>query len=75
MALSDITLYISNNAVWIVILIFIGYSIWKFIIQPRINEGKPIRQTKQQLKEKEKNRFKFEDIIDTNSFNDFISVN
>ena len=33
---------ITDNATWILILVVIGFAIWKFFIQPIENEGKPI---------------------------------
>ena len=38
------TQIISKYSIWIGLLLVGGFSIWKFILEPKINEGEPIEE-------------------------------
>lgn len=54
MALSDISAFLAGNNFLIVIMIVLGFGIWKFIIQPIANEDDPIPGT---VEKDQKERF------------------
>lgn len=41
---------IGGNTFWIGLAVVGGFSLWKFILQPIANEGKPIKPTEDDIK-------------------------
>jgi hypothetical protein len=46
----SISSFIGDHTLWIGIIMVGSFCIWKFVLQPVMNEGKPIEPTEEDLK-------------------------